>query len=91
MSGRDERRTFRTWEAAAALAGVAADAGPVAGVTYTFNSTELRAVDIALEPVALVGEVHLSGLWLEYGALLLHEVMQRGDGYQGWRRQYRML
>ena len=32
-----------------------ADAGPVAGVVYTFNSTELRAVGLELEPVAPVG------------------------------------
>ena len=55
VSGGDERRTFRTWEATAAHAGVEVDAGPVAGKTYTFNSTELRAVGLELEPVAPVG------------------------------------
>jgi hypothetical protein len=45
------------WEATQAdvEAGVAADAGPVASKTYTFNSTELRAVGLVLEPVAPVG------------------------------------
>ena len=57
VSGGDERRTFRTWEATQANveAGVTADAGPVAGKTYTFNSTELRALGLVLEPVAPVG------------------------------------
>lgn len=55
VSGGDERRTFRTWAATATHAGVAADPGPVAGETYTFNSTELRAVGLELEPVAPVG------------------------------------
>ena len=61
VSGGDERRTFRVWEAtlADAEAGTEADAGPVAGVTYTCNSTELRAVGLELEPVAPVGGVPL--------------------------------
>ena len=48
VSGGDERRTFCKWEAttANAAAGVVADPGPVAGQTYTFNSTELRAVSL---------------------------------------------
>ena len=57
VSGGDERRTFRTWHATPAdvEVGIVADAGPVAGVVYTFNSTELRAVGLELEPVAPVG------------------------------------
>ena len=35
--------------------GGAADPGPTAGQVYTFNSTKLRAVDITLTPVGLVG------------------------------------
>ena len=57
VSGGDERRTFRGWEATPtnAEAGLPADAGPVAGKTYTFNSIELRAVGLVLEPVPPVG------------------------------------
>ena len=57
VSGGDERRTFRTWETGRANTevGCEANVGPVAGVTYTFNSTELRAVGLELEPVAPVG------------------------------------
>ena len=46
VSGGDERRTFRGWEATPTNteAGPSADAGPIAGKSYTFNSTELRAV-----------------------------------------------
>ena len=57
VSGGDERRTFRTWHATPAdvEVGIVADAGPVVGVVYTFNSTELRAVGLELEPVAPVG------------------------------------
>ena len=38
VSGGSERRTFKLWAADEE----AADAGPVDGETYTFNSTELR-------------------------------------------------
>ena len=57
VSGGDERRTFRTWQATPGdvEAGAEADPGPAEGVTYTFNSTELRAVGLELEPVAPVG------------------------------------
>lgn len=40
ISGGDERRTFKAWTANEATN----DAGPVAGETYTFNSTELRLI-----------------------------------------------
>ena len=57
VSGGDERRTFRKWVAtkADAQTGAVADPGPVAGKVYTFNSTELRAVSLTLEPVGPVG------------------------------------
>lgn len=56
VSGGDERRTFRVWAATAGEGGAEADPGPLAGKTYTFNSTELRgAVGLVLEPVAPVG------------------------------------
>jgi hypothetical protein len=55
VSGGDERRVFRKWMATDAEAGGVADPGPEAGRVYTVNSTELRAVDIALQPVGVVG------------------------------------
>jgi hypothetical protein len=55
VSGGDERRVFRKWMATDAEAGAVADPGPEAGRVYTVNSTELRAVDIALQPVGVVG------------------------------------
>jgi hypothetical protein len=57
VSGGNERRTFRSWQAAPAdeAACFAADPGPLAGSVYTVNSTELRAVGFELEPVAPVG------------------------------------
>ena len=54
VSGGEERRRFRTWEKTE-VNGVVVDPGPVEGQTYTFNSTELRAVGLELEPVAPVG------------------------------------
>ena len=61
VSGGDERRVFRNWAATSAdeAVGQAADAGPEAGRVYTVNSTELRAVDISLQAVGLVGGVPL--------------------------------
>ena len=41
MSGGDERRIFRRWAADAETG----DAGPVEGEVYTFNSTQLRAIE----------------------------------------------
>ena len=57
VSGGDERRVFRSWVATSAdeAAGQTADAGPEAGRVYTVNSTELRAVDIELQAVGMVG------------------------------------
>ena len=40
ISGGDERRTFKAWATNEATN----DVGPVAGQTYTFNSTELRLI-----------------------------------------------
>ena len=40
VSGGDERRTFRAWAADKETK----DLGPQAGVTYSFNSTELRLI-----------------------------------------------
>ena len=40
ISGGDERRTFKAWVTNEATN----DVGPVAGQTYTFNSTELRLI-----------------------------------------------
>ena len=40
ISGGDERRTFKAWAANEATK----DAGPIAGQTYSFNSTELRLI-----------------------------------------------
>ena len=47
VSGGDERRTFRKWVAtkADAQTGAVADPGPAAGKVYTFNSTQLRAIE----------------------------------------------
>ena len=59
VSGGDERRIFRPWVATDAEAGGVADPGPEAGRVYTVNSTELRAVDISLQSVGLVGGVPL--------------------------------
>ena len=59
VSGGDERRVFRNWVATDAGNGGVADPGPVAGQVYTVNSTELRSVDITLQPVGLVGGAQL--------------------------------
>lgn len=56
VSGGDERRTFcNKWEKTLAPDGEVVDPGPELGKTYTFNSTELRAVGLELTPVAPVG------------------------------------
>ena len=54
-SGGDERRTFCVWERRVTPDGEVVDPGPEQGKTYTFNSTELRAVDLTLTPVPPVG------------------------------------
>ena len=92
VSGGDERRTFRGWEATPtnAEAGLPADAGPVAGKTYTFNSTELRAVGLVLEPVppmCLQLAVHRWELWLVRAAWRQQLVMLPGDDCPGSRKR----
>lgn len=58
ISGGDERRVFRLWKQREASdeTGEKADAGPVAGTVYTFNSTELRAIDIEMQRLPTIGE-----------------------------------
>ena len=66
VSGGSERRTFKLWAADEE----AADAGPVDGETYTFNSTELRlintpsasagAIQLEMRPLPGVGAVPLN-------------------------------
>ena len=91
MSGGDERRTFRKWEATTANAetGALADPGPVSGETYTFNSTELRAVGLELDCSSLWLQlvVHRSGWWHAFGVLPQQLVMQHGGACQGWHRR----
>ena len=68
VSGGSERRTFKLW--ATERRGGAADAGPVDGETYTFNSTELRlintpsasagAIQLEMRPLPGVGAVPLN-------------------------------
>jgi hypothetical protein len=48
ISGGDERRIFKRWD------------GAVAGKTYSFNSTELRAIKVAMQLVPPVGGVPLN-------------------------------
>lgn len=63
VSGGDERRTFRLWRADPGdeAAGVAADPGPAAGVTYTFNSTELRSVGCGADGLSLTAVPPVGG------------------------------
>jgi len=55
ISGGDERRVFKRWAADVE----AGDEGPQEGTSYTFNSTELRALDLKMQPVPPVGGVPL--------------------------------
>ena len=55
VSGGDERRIFRRWAAGAETS----DAGPVEGQAYTFNSTQLRAINIEMQLQQPVGGVPL--------------------------------
>ena len=48
VSGGDERRIFRCWDKA------------VAGQTYSFNSVELRAINVSMQHVPPVGGVPLN-------------------------------
>jgi hypothetical protein len=56
ISGGDERRIFKSWAADEA----SEDAGPEAGCVYTFNSTELRRINVQMQPVLPVGGVPLN-------------------------------
>ena len=56
ISGGDERRVFRRWEADLE----AGNGGPVEDTVYTFNSTELRMINVEMVPVAPVGGVPLA-------------------------------
>ena len=56
ISGGDERRIFRAWEADVE----AGDSGPAEGAVYTFNSTELRMINVEMSLVGLVGGVPLA-------------------------------
>ena len=56
ISGGDERRIFKSWAADEATE----DAGPEAGRVYSFNSTELRLINVQMQPVLPVGGVPLN-------------------------------
>lgn len=55
ISGGDERRILKRW----ARDETAGDPGPEESKTYTFNSTELRAIDVKMQPVMPVGGLPL--------------------------------
>ena len=55
ISGGDERRIFKRW----ARDVTAGDPGPDEKTTYTFNSTQLRSIDVKMQPVLPVGGVPL--------------------------------
>uniref|UniRef100_A0A7S0LUV0 Uncharacterized protein n=1 Tax=Coccolithus braarudii TaxID=221442 RepID=A0A7S0LUV0_9EUKA len=55
ISGGEERRIFKRW----ARSADGKDAGPQPDRTYTFNSTELRAIGAKMQPVPPVGGVPL--------------------------------
>ena len=59
VSGGDERRIFRTWQRVVDADGKVVDEGPVAGEVYTFNSTELRMINVEMQLVPPVGGVAL--------------------------------
>ena len=52
-AGGDERRIFKRWARNDAL--TPPDPGPVPGKVYSFNSTELRGIDVAMQPLPGVG------------------------------------
>ena len=55
ISGGEERRIFKAWEAEEK----AGDAGPEEGKVYTFNSTELRMINVEMQLIPPVGGVPL--------------------------------
>ena len=59
ISGGDERRIFRAWRRVVDADGKVVDPGPVEGKKYTFNSTELRMINVEMQLVPPVGGVAL--------------------------------
>jgi hypothetical protein len=59
ISGGDERRIFTAWKRVVDADGKEVDPGPVEGKTYTFNSTELRMINVEMQLVPPVGGVPL--------------------------------
>ena len=55
ISGGDERRIFKRWVRDKSVD----DPGPEEGTKYTFNSTQLRAINVKMQPVLPVGGVPL--------------------------------
>ena len=55
ISGGDERRIFKRWMRDESTG----SPGPEESTTYTFNSTQLRAIDVKMQPVQPVGGVPL--------------------------------
>jgi hypothetical protein len=55
ISGGDERRIFTAWKRVVDADGKVVDAGPVEGHKYTFNSTELRMINVEMQLVPPVG------------------------------------
>ena len=61
ISGGDERRVFKRW----ARDEAAGDPGPEETTTYSFNSTQLRRIDVTMQPVQPVGGVPLEVVRVE--------------------------
>ena len=59
ISGGDERRIFTSWKRIVDADGKVVDEGPVAGHKYTFNSSELRMINVEMQLVPPVGGVAL--------------------------------
>ena len=59
ISGGDERRIFTAWKRVVDANGKVVDPGPVEGQKYTFNSTELRMINVEMQLVPPVGDVPL--------------------------------
>ena len=59
ISGGDERRIFTAWKRVVDADGKVVDPGPVEGQKYTFNSTELRMINVEMQLVPPLGGVPL--------------------------------
>jgi hypothetical protein len=59
ISGGDERRIFSVWKRVVDADGKVVDPGPVEGEKYTFNSTELRMINVEMQLIPPVGGVPL--------------------------------